>query len=213
MKNLIIILFLAVFQVGNIFAQDTLKKKTADNPYPRNAWTVGLTATETGFGFSGGYFKNLNKDYDLFITLSVSSVSDPREIQQYDYWGNTYIAGKQNRVYSIPLTIGIQRYMFRDDIEGNLRPYIIAGVSPALILTNPYSESFFSAIKYTQPSFAAGGFVGIGLEFVESTALSLSINARYSYIPVIGREINSLENTPLKDIGGLQISFLVNFLH
>ena len=211
MKNLIIII-LVVFSAGNIFAQDTIKKKIDDNPYPRNAWTVGINATETGFGINGGYFKNLNKDYDLFITLSASSVADSREIEQYDYWGNSYVIGKQNRVYSIPLNIGIQRYMFRDDIEGNIRPYIMAAVSPALVLTNQYSESFFSALKYTQPSFAIGGFIGIGLEIVEMSSMSLALNARYSYMPVIGREINSLENTTLKDVGGFQISFQVNFL-
>jgi len=211
MKNLILI-FAVIFIYGSSYAQDSNSIKKFNPSNPRNAWTLGLNVTEQGFGVNGGYYKKLNNDMDLFITLSFSSVSDPSEIKQYDYYGNEYIPGKQNRLYSIPLTVGIQRYIFREDIEGNFRPLIMAGVSPAIVLTNPYSESFFKAIKYTQMSYAVGGFIGIGLEFVESSELSLGINARYSYIPVIGREVNSLENTPLKDIGGFQISFQVNFL-
>lgn len=181
------------------------------NPEFRNNWGIHFLYSESGFGFSSSYFFKGGKNTDLFLGVSVSGVTDNREITEYDIYGNSIVRGKINRVYMIPLNIGIQRYMFREDIEGNFTPLISAGISPTLILTNPYDREFFNALGYFRTGFALGGFLGIGMEYRQSPKLAVNLNVRYFYLPVIGREIMSLQNKPMNDIGGLQFSVGLNF--
>ena len=113
----------------------------------------------------------------------------------------------------IPLNIGIQHYMFLDDIEGNFRPFVQVGITPALVLTNPYSRSYFNAFGYFNADFAFGGYVGAGLEYIEFKKVALTMNVRYYYLPVIGSDVYSLRDKPITDLGGLHINFGLNFLH
>lgn len=210
MKKIILIIFF--ISIHNfVYPMDSVKVKT-EQKEPRNNWNIGLTVTENGFGVSAGLFKTLDVNYEFYSTLSIGGVTDRREFEEYDWYGNLIVRDKEKRVFLIPLYIGIQRYMFKDDIEGGFLPLITAGITPALVLTNPYDKSYFTAFKYFQAAFAFGGFIGIGMEFVQAKNISLGISARYMYLAPIGKEINSLKGKTINNLGGFQINFLVNFL-
>ena len=215
-KKILIIqtLIIAIlFSIGTAFAADSPKEtSTSTKKEPRNNWGLSFNYTESGFGLSSSYFINVWKDTDLFFNLLITGVSDDREIERYDIFGNSEIIGKENRIFMIPLSIGLQKYMFKDDLEGNFKPIISAGITPTLVLTNPADKGFFEAMGYFKTGFAFGGFVGIGMEYIQLDNMSFAFSARYYYLPVIGREINSLENEPIKNLGGLQLVFGVNFL-
>jgi hypothetical protein len=51
------------------------------------------------------------------------------------------------------------------------------------------------------------------MEYIEFRSVALTMNIRYYYLPVIGGEVSSLLNKPMKDLGGLHINFGLNFLH
>ena len=202
-----------LFSIGTAFAADSpLELNTSSKKEPRNNWGLSFNYTESGFGLSSSYFIPVWEDTDLFFNLLITGVSDDREIERYDIFGNSEIIGKENRIFMIPLSIGLQKYMFKDDLEGNFKPIISAGITPTLVLTNPADKGFLEAMGYFKSSFAFGGFVGIGMEYVQLDNMSFAFSARYYYLPVIGREINSLENEPIKNVGGLQLVFGVNFL-
>jgi hypothetical protein len=179
----------------------------------RDRWGIGFIYSDKGYGVSGSYFKNLDKNTDLLLNLGITGVTDPQEFEQFDYYGNSYTPNKINRVYLLPLNIGLQRYIFKDDIEGNFRPFVSAGVAPSLVLTNPYDKGYFQALGYFNANFAFGGYVGVGMEYIEFRSVALTMNIRYYYLPVIGGEVSSLLNKPMKDLGGLHINFGLNFLH
>ncbi len=179
----------------------------------RNHWGIGFMYTDNGFGVSGTYFKNIGRTTDLTFKLAISGVTDPSEVEYYDFYGNSYTAGKVNRVYLTSLSIGIKKNVFYDDIEGNFKPFVKTGIAPAFVLTTPYDRSFFKAFGYAQPGFAFGGYAGIGIEYQESNSIGLSISADYYYLPVIGREILSLQDKPMKNLGGIQLTFNFLFLH
>ncbi|TRZ63936.1 hypothetical protein D4R20_03445, partial [bacterium] len=160
-----------------------------------------------------GFFKPLNRTTDLSANIGIAGITDNSEFEYYDFYGNSIIPDKINRVYMIPLNIGLQHYIFQDDIDGSFKPLITIGLTPALVLTNPYNKGFFNALGYTQPSFAAGGYIGAGLEFQESNKISVTLHARFYYLPVLGREVSSLKNKPINNLGGMQIMFGFNFLH
>jgi len=208
-------ILLLLFTTGTAVASDypDVNDDRSPKKEKRNNWGLSFNYTEKGFGLSSSYFLPVWDDTDLFINLLVSGVTDDRELELFDpYTGTSSTMGKVNRVFMIPLSIGIQKYMFKDDIEGSFKPLVSAGITPALVLTNPADRGFFNALGYFQPGFAFGGFLGIGMEYRQTKNISVNFHARYYYLPVIGKEINSLKDTPIKDLGGLQFVFGVNFL-
>jgi hypothetical protein len=178
----------------------------------KNTWGVNAIYTESGLGLSGTYYRSLNSTTDFFVNMSVSGVSDGREFEQYDEYGNAYIKAKENRVFSIPVSIGIQKALFGNSIEGNFKPIVSAGIAPALILTTPYDKGFLEQFGYVNAAFAFGGFAGVGLEFQQSRTVAFSFNARYYYMPVIGQDVKSVTYNPISNLGGLQLTFGLNFL-
>jgi outer membrane protein W len=209
LKNYFLLMFIAV-TVNCAYSQDTLKQSL--NTEPKNVWGVNVQYSESGMGIGAIIYKRLSNVTDLFGSISIGGVTDNREFEYFDYYGNSYIVGKLNRVYKIPLEIGIEHFLFSNSLEGTFKPNITAGITPALLLTDPYNRNFFSALKYIQPGFAFGGFIGAGLDYRESNFVAITFNIKYLYMPVIGREIMSLQDKPIKDVGGLNISIGVNFL-
>jgi hypothetical protein len=209
---LIILTVLVAAAQGFSFDTTKVKSKKFIPPEERNVWNLGVIYGDKGFGVIGGVYKAIGSEYDIYADLSFSGVTDSREIEMYDEFGNIVVANKENRIFSIPLTIGIQKYLFKDDIDGSFKPYFTLGIAPTLLFTTPYNESYFKAFGKAQMSFAFGGFAGMGLEFSQGRGMSLAIGAKYYYLPVIGREINSLKNTPITDVGGIQLYFGLNFL-
>jgi len=163
-------------------------------------------------GFSSGLYAPVSRSIDFYLNLHFSGVSDSREIQRYDIYGNSVTLGKVNRVYMMPLSIGLNKELFKGDIEGNFRPSISFGVAPTLVMYNPYDRSFFNAIAYTKTKFAFGPYAGIGINYKQSKSTSLNINLSYYYLPVSGGGVESIENSEIKDVGGLQLTFGLNFM-
>lgn len=186
--------------------------KLNSNKDPRNKWGLNFLYAERGFGISSGYFLKLGRETDLFFNLSVSGVTDSREFTDYDIYGNPIVRDKLNRVFLVPLSIGIQKYVFADEIEGNIKPFFTAGITPALVFTNPYEMEFFNALGHTGTNYAFGGFAGVGLEFKQTDNLTFTFNVRYYYLESISSDIISIKDSPIKNLGGINITFGVNFL-
>ena len=211
--SLIIIAVISVM-AGNLLSQDTnkLKKTTVPEYEMRNSWNLAVVYGERGFGINGGIFKQLGNTVDVYANLSISGVTDTREFDQYDIYGNPITFNKVNRVYLIPLNIGIQRHMFKEDLDASLKPILTAGVTTGLIVSTPYEKGFFESFKYAQSSYTLGGFLGLALEFEQNKTISFVIGVKYFYLPVLGREISSIRDQNIKDVGGVVLNFGVNFL-
>jgi len=193
----------------SLHSQDKIKYTPPDH---RNNWGLGFVYSESGFGLSVGKYVNLGKTTDLYFNLLFSNVTDTREIERYDVYGNPAVQGKVNRIFMFPLSIGINKQLFKDDLEGSFVPLINFGIAPTLILTNPYDKSFFSALGYTNTKFSVGPFAGIGFNYSQSESTSLNVNIGYYYLPVFGGGLESLENSEIKNVGGFQLSLGINFL-
>lgn len=213
MKKLILsllsILLLIISFSHNSYSQlkdNKFKKET------RNNWGLGFVYSENGFGFSSSFYAPVSRSTDFFLNLHFSGVSDSREIQRYDIYGNSVVLGKVNRVYMMPLSIGLNKELFKGDIDGNFRPMISFGAAPTLVMYNPYDRSFFNAIAYTKTQFAFGPYAGIGINYKQSKSTSLNVNLSYYYLPITGNGVESIENNVIKDVGGLQLTFGLNFM-
>lgn len=181
--------------------------------FPPNAWGFDLMIGESGFGFGGFYRHKMDEDFTIFADISFSEAKDEREIEFVDIFGRPFTVGKLNRIFQIPLNFGVQYRLFAEDLADNLRPYINAGIGPAIILTTPSSEEFFSAFSKAQTKIAAGGYIGFGANFGVDQSNLIGINFRYYYIKLFGGGVESLEGRPKDAIGGFFITINFGFMY
>lgn len=212
MRNIIgkVLLVSMLFCISdNISAQEEI---TYTKKEPRNTWGLGFVYSENGFGVSLTKYFQLSRSIDFSANLLGSGVTDSREVERSDIYGNTYIPDKINRVYMIPLSLGLNMELFKGDLDGSFKPMFSIGVAPTLVLLNPYNKSFFSALGYTTTEFAAGPYVGIGLNYVQSRSMSINMNLSYYYLPLLNGGIESIQYNKIQNVGGVQLLFGMNFM-
>ena len=214
MKVLRIILFM-LFAAGIASAQRIGKMAPEKPPevFPANTWGADIMFGESGFGLGTFYRRSFSTNVTGFVDVSFSEVKDPREIEYYDYYGNSFVIGKVNRIFMGPLNFGIQYRMFTGILTDNLRPYVAVGVGPTFILTNPYSKEFFSALKYMQVHYAAGGYVGIGANIGLSRSNLIGLNVRYYYSHLFNEGVESLIGNKKKDLGGIVLALTLGIMY
>lgn len=179
---------------------------------PINNWAINLIFSDNGYGIGGTYYLPIKSDLSAFTSIFFSSAKDDREFEYTDIYGNTYVPGKVNRLFMIPVNIGLQYRMFREDVSDNLRPFVNAGLTPTAIIYTPYIKALFPSLGYARAKYTLGGFVGAGMDYVTSKTSAVSLNVRYYYINLFGSGIESLQNRPKNFFGGLYFVFSFNFL-
>lgn len=181
--------------------------------FPDNTWGMDIMFGEAGFGLGGFYRKQLSMKWTVFADISLSEAKDDREFEYYDIFGQSFIIGKKNRVFTIPLNLGLQYRLFENVIYDNLRPYINFGVGPTLVLTTPYEEEFFSAFSYTQTKTALGGYLGFGANFGLDKSSLIGLNFRYYYTHFFDEGVESLYGRYRKDIGSFFVTLNIGLMY
>lgn len=181
---------------------------------PQNNWSVNLTFSDNGFGLGGEKHFIISKDLSVTAGILFSGVKDDREFEQSDIFGNSVTPYKVNRLFLFPiLNAGMRYRLFREDVTDNMRPFINFGISPAVIIYTPYSESFFSSFKYAKAKYTVGGYAGIGVDYITNKSSGLSFNLRYYYMRLLGSEgIQSISTNTIKNFGGIYFVFSYNFM-
>ncbi len=181
--------------------------------FPDNAWGMDIMFGEAGFGLGTFYRKQLSMKWTVFADLSISEAKDEREFEYYDIWGQSFILGKKNRVFAIPINLGLQYRLFENVIFDNLRPYINFGVGPTLALTTPYEEEFFNAFSYTQTKTALGGYIGFGANFGLDKSSLIGMNFRYYYTHFFDEGVESLYGRYKKNIGSFFVTLNIGLMY
>ncbi len=171
-----------VLSQGNDFGDDL-----------RNAWGFDILVSDGGIGAGGFYWREFTPTIAGFINLSVSEAKDGREVEFFDPWtGQNFVPGKINRFLVIPLHLGAQYRLFKDQIMDNFRPFVSAGIGPSMIYATPYERSFFNALGHGKAHYTVGGFVGAGAYIGSDPSNLVGINFRYYYVPYFSG-INSMD--------------------
>jgi hypothetical protein len=181
--------------------------------FPTNSWGVNLMFSDGGFGIGTFFRKTISTKVSGFIDLSFSESKNDREFEYFDYYGNSYVAEKENRVFLLPLNIGIHYRVFEKELTDNLRPYFMAGVGPTLSISTPYEEEFFTSFNYAKFNLAAGGYVGFGADFGLSKSNLVGLSMRYQYIKFIADGVEHLTNQRKNEIGTFYITLSVGIMY
>jgi hypothetical protein len=179
----------------------------------KSAWGMDLVFSGNGFGMGVFFQQKFLKDWCFFSNLYISGARNTDELEFYDYNNQKYfIPGKINRLYMIPLTIGIQKYLFKDILHNNLQPFVNLGLGPSLIISAPYlkyENRFFTAMWNSDLYGRLGGFIGIGANIGAENKAFMSLNMRYYFIPFGKTGLESVKDSPIKDFGGLFLSLSI----
>ena len=193
----IIIFFAAAILQKPLLAQDDGKRIIFTDPkskdkalggsdlLPRNnSWGFDFMIGMDGFGVGGFYGYTFGDELTLFSDLSFSEARDARQLDYYDYWSGVISLNKNNYVYRIPLFLGLQYRLFKDDIVDNFRPFITAGGGPVLMYIASAKTDFFTGLFHGHSKYTYGTFVGLGAQFGFDRSYVLGVNVRYFLIPL-----------------------------
>ncbi len=213
MKRIIIILLLlpTTFLFGQRIGE--LAPEKPPTQFPSNSWGADLLFGDGGFGIGTFLRKSYSRKISGFIDISFSESKDAREFEYFDYFGRSIIVGKENRVFFIPLNVGIQYRIFEKELTDNLRPYFSAGIGPTLGISTPFQEDFFSSFKHAQFHFAVGGYIGFGADFGLSKKSLLGLNMRYYYSKFISEGVEPMTGRIKDDIGAFYITLNIGIMY
>jgi hypothetical protein len=213
-KLLIIIISLIPFLIANPQEIGDLAPEKEPEIFPDNALGLDVMFGEGGVGFGGFYRRQLSSKFTAFVDFSISESKEDNEFQYYDIFGNPIQNTlKKNRVFLIPVTLGVQFRLFEKVIHDNLRPYINAGVGPSIAITTPNDREFFNAFGYAQTKFAAGGYVGFGANFGIDKASLLGINLRYYVAHFFDEGVETYHGRFRNDIGSFYLTINFGFMY
>jgi len=189
-----------------------------------HAWGLDILLSNNGFGMGAFYRYEMSDELSLMFNFAISDVKDDAEFEQYDYYGNSFVPGKINRLLLLPLTVSVQYRLFKDDIVDNLRPFITAGLGPTMIFVAPYAHpttyissdssyyytdpgkvEFFSSLKYGKLRYTIGGFIGAGVLFGMDKGTITSLSVKY-FLARYPSGIEVMQGGYMKNFGGLFIT-------
>lgn len=214
-KILIFILFLSISKIYSQGIGEIVPDKEPIK-FPKNALGFDIMFSEGGFGLGGFYRKSITDDFSYFIDLSFSEAKDEKEIEYidfYDPYGRVYVLGKKNRIFLIPINVGLNYRLFRKSITDNLRPYINFGVGPSFVITTPYEREFFNSFKHATNYITAGGYIGIGANFGVDQKHLIGVNIRYLNVHFFSKGVEGLQNRFKKDLGGIYITINIGTMY
>lgn len=170
-----------------------------------HSWGVDLLISNGGFGLGTFYRHEYSDVLSGFIDFSISEAKDDDEKDFYDFYGQRFTPGKVNRFLVMPLFVGLQKRLFKDDILDNFRPYINIAGGPSMIYVFPNDVEYFSAIGDGHPRYTVGGYVGLGAFFGDERSSLMGLNLRYYYVP-FGGGLESMRGVSKNQFGGFFIT-------
>lgn len=181
-----------------------------------DAWGLDMLLSGNGFGLGFFYQKKISENWFALTSLYVSGARNTDELEMWDYSNQeAYIPGKIHRLFMIPVTLGVQRYLFKELLHENLKPFVNAGVGSSLIISTPYVDTekvpyakteFFSSFGDAKYFGRFATFIGAGANVGSDSKALVSVNIRYYYIPFGGKGIESVKDNPITDFGGIFLS-------
>jgi hypothetical protein len=177
----------------------------------RQAYGLNLMVGNDGFGLGMFYQLHFSEVFSAFADMTFSEARDVRQIDFYDYWtGAQYSPNKINRVFRVPLFVGVQYRLFSDEIADNFRPYLQAGAGPVLLYITPAEKEFFSSLVHGSTDWFYGGYLGAGALFGFDRSSVFGLNLRYMLIPTPAG-IQSVKQGELANANGFFIALHLGF--
>lgn len=240
MQNFITFFILLLFFSMTLFSQDKgapsefpkdstiifesprpLVKSEIKKSLPKGGWGANIHFNESGFGFGMILNFNLSNSLILQSDFSISNARNTDEFDSYYYYGYVYyyqVKDKINRLYKMPINIGLQYLPFKDDMSPSFQPFFTLGGGFSMILANPYTfdripngqmVGWFESFKYGDFYIRPSGFIGVGAYFADISQRIYSASFKYHYIPFGGNGLESIINYPITNFGVFSLNLTI----
>ena len=192
-----------------------------DNPYGSGI-SATILLTNSGFGLGGNYRYALSSGVSMLVELSIGAGKDEREVAFFDRFGRRDIPHKANYLLMVPVQIGLEKRVFRNDIEDNFRPYWQFSAGPTLGWEYPYFQDCNGDGSYNRSAdcngdgeiasgegertydaigalikgsfrFGIGGTLALGAHFGRSQKLTQGVRIGYTFTYFLKDGIQLLE--------------------
>jgi len=134
-KYLFIILLSFIVNIS--FAQE---EEAGDYEYDREV-LFGVNKNTNGGLIGGVYFKlgnRISDDLFEFYGLELVNVKNPKEVRYNTQFGNSYIFGKSNYLYSIRPHYGRELILFKKAPQQGVQISILSAIGPSIGVIAPY---------------------------------------------------------------------------
>lgn len=162
--------------------------------------------SSSGLGVGGFLQHNFSNVLSGFANVSITGTRNADEFP--DYNGN--VPNKVNRLFTLPLLVGLRRRLFDQAITSDFRPYVNVGVGPVILAALPYDYELLPSIRHAYLYVTGGGFVGVGAESASGQPI-IGFNARYFVVP-FQSGLESIRENRITDFGGLFLTMNVGFI-
>jgi len=143
---------------------------------------LNLSSSGTGAGFRV-YFYSINPETKVSLGIQVSGVRGENEYTYFDPYTYSYYRGNRNFfTLMAPMTIGIKHRMWKNEIESDFRPYVMAEVGPVFGIAFPAGEGFNHGFRKGQGQLTGGAFFGFGVDFGDQTQRTFGVSIGMHYI-------------------------------
>jgi len=169
---------------------------------------IELLFSNSGVGVGFFYDRIFNNDYKLITEIYFSGIKNSDELaylfdwDRYDY----IVQYKIKRLYVLPVSVGVQRYIDIGNLSKSFRPYISLVLTPTLIWEMPYKNNWFYDVKYSKAHYRIGGGIQVGADFGAVNTSFMSFKMRYIYTPYGGEGLASIIDSPIYNFGRFYIS-------
>ena len=180
-----------------------------------DAFGFNILFSNSGYGLGFFYERKINSALSGFFDFGINGARKGDELEIFNRDPNSvhyltyFVPDKVNRVYHIPIMVGLKKGIAGDALFNNFRPFVNVGLGGTVIVTTPYDKEFFSAFGDASAQATYGGFIGLGAEVSERSP-GIAFNARYYYLP-IDPGVESIRDEPITDFGGLFLMLNVPF--
>lgn len=180
-----------------------------------NAAGADILFSGSGWGLGGFYQRQIFENGTFLFNFALSGRRNTDEFENAWMGPIPVVSNKVNRLFMIPITAGVQYRLLAEQLQDSFRPFVLAGLSPTIILQTPYIQDgiyyeFFQSFGYTTTYFRWGAVFGIGSMFGNpSEGNVMGFTIRYYTIPFGGEGLESIQGVPITNFGGIFLTLSV----
>ncbi len=198
-------------------ARPLIAAEDSKNLY-NNVAGLDILLSNSGIGIGVFYDRILNQDYKIITEIYFSGIKNTDELEYLFDWGiyDYVIENKIRRLYVLPLSIGIQRYIDAGNMTKSFRPYISLVATPTLIWEMPYGKpegkNWFYDVRYSKAHYRMGAGFQVGADFGALNTSFISFRFRYIYTPFGAGGLESVIGSPIHNFGRFHLSLSIGGL-